>query len=248
MNTIIIEDEKLAADRLNRLITDNHPQYEVLNTLDTVRGSIKYLASNHKNLDLIFCDIHLADGNSFEIFDKTKCDVPIIFTTAYDQYTLEAFDHNSLHYLLKPINEEDLSKAISKFENSRADQSLQKVLKHFVPGKTNRFLLKSGLRLIPKKESELAMFYTRNKVVHAADLSEGKVYVTDFTLEQLENDLLPRQSFFRINRKQIVNKEAITAMRPYKNQRLLLSLAIPSPEELVVSREKVNPFKKWFVA
>ena len=248
MKTIIIEDERLAAKRLERLISSNHPNYEVLCSLDTVRDSIQYLSANQNNLDLIFCDIHLADGNSFEIFNKIKCEIPIIFTTAYDQYSLEAFDLNSQHYLLKPINEEDLAKALSKFEKNRPDQNLKNILDRFGPKKTRRFLLRSGQGLVPKKESELAMFYTRNKVVHAADMHEGKVYMTDFTLEQLENELLSHQSFFRINRKHIVNKEAIKALRPHKNQRLSLSLEIPSSEELILSREKVNPFKEWFVA
>ncbi|WP_424963473.1 LytR/AlgR family response regulator transcription factor [Ekhidna sp.] len=249
MKTIIIEDEKIAADRLKRIIANNHPNYEVLKTLDTVRDSVQYLSTHHDNLDLIFCDIHLADGNSFEIFKKLKCDVPIIFTTAYDEYTLDAFDVNSLHYLLKPIDQSDLAKAILKFEKTNSENSdIKTILDRFGPEKTKRFLLKSGQRLIPKKESELAIFYSKNKVVHAADLIEGKVYVTDFTLEQLEQGLLSQRSFFRINRKHIVNKEAITALKPYKNQRLSLSLAIPSSEELVLSREKVNPFKEWFIA
>ena len=248
MKALIIEDEQLAADRLKRLVNQNHPNYEIVAILDTVRDSIQYLNAHHQSLDLIFCDIHLADGNSFDIFQQTNCKVPIIFTTAYDQYTFDAFDLNSLHYLLKPINEADIATAIQKFESQPETDSLKEIFDRFGPVKTRRFLLRSGQRLIPKKESDLALFFSRNKVVHAADLNEGKVYVTEFTLEQLEQEFLSNDHFFRINRKHIVNKEAITSLKPYKNQRLSLSLAIPSSEELVLSREKVNPFKEWIVA
>jgi len=249
MKAIIIEDEKLAADRLKRLIEKSHPNYSILAVIDTVRDAVSYLKENQSQLDLIFCDIHLADGKSFDIFNQITCNVPIIFTTAYDQYSIDAFDLNSTHYLLKPIEEEALNKAIAKFElNQNGSQDIKMILDRFGPEKTQRFLLKAGQRLVPKKDSELAVFYTRNKIVHAVDLEEGKVYMTDFTLEQLEQELLSKSSFFRINRKQIVNKDAIRSLKPYKNQRLSLSLAIPSTEELVLSREKVNSFKEWFVA
>ena len=246
MNTLIIEDEQLASDRLKRLIEKHYPHYQVVDQLDTVRDSVSLLSSS-PNLDLIFCDIHLADGNSFEIFEQLKVDTPVIFTTAFDEYSIKAYDVNNIHYLLKPIDENDLIKAIKKFENTRSKEpSIEDVVKHLTEEKNRRFLLRSGQRFIPKKEKELAMFFIHNKVVHATDLSEGKVFMTDFSLEQLENELLPKRQFFRINRKQIVNKEAIASLRPYKNQRLSLSLAIPSSQELILSREKVNTFKAWF--
>lgn len=251
MRALIIEDEKLAANRLARLILKNHPSYEIVHTIDTVRDSVAYLKSNESMIDVIFCDIHLADGISFDIFDQVSVQIPIIFTTAYDEYTLKAFDLNSVHYLLKPIDEGDLNKAIKKLESFNEDYSyrdLQTILSRFGKDKTRRFLLKSGQRLVPKKETELAYFFSQNKVVHAADIQQGKVYMTDFTLEQLESELLSQHHFFRINRKQIVNKDAIATMRPYKNQRLSLSLIIPSKEELVLSREKVNHFKEWFTS
>ena len=246
MNVLIIEDEQLAAERLERLIKEHYPRYAIVDQIDTVRDSISTIQST-SSIDLIFCDIHLADGKCFEIFKEVKTKIPIIFTTAYDEYAIEAFDLNSVHYLLKPIDEDDLRKAISKFEDTKQDDhSIEKVLRQFIQEKPKRFLLKSGQRMIPKKESEIAFFFTQNKITQASDLSEGKMYFADYTLEQLETKILPKEVFFRINRKQIINKEAVSSIKPYKNQRLSLSLNIPSSQEFIVSREKVNSFKAWF--
>ncbi|NQZ74823.1 MAG: response regulator transcription factor [Ekhidna sp.] len=248
MKVLIIEDEKLAASRLARLLLKVHPTAEIIHTTDTVRDSIQYLKTNNGQLDLIFSDIHLADGTCFEIFDTLDLTVPIVFTTAFDEYTIKAFDFKSLHYLLKPIEEEDLIKALKKFQRIGNEKNdIKEILNRFGKEQTKRFLLKSGQKLIPKKQSELAYFYSQNKIVHTVDITDGKTYLTDFTLEQLENDLLSNQDFFRINRKHIVNKEAIKEIKPYKNQRLTLSLAIPTKEEFILSREKVNHFKEWFI-
>ncbi|GAB4229541.1 MAG: LytTR family DNA-binding domain-containing protein [Ekhidna sp.] len=244
-SAVIIEDEPLAAERLANLIRNRHPEYHIQFFAETVRDSIEHLIQHQP--DVIFCDIHLADGISFEIFERIKIQAPVIFTTAYDEYTLDAFDINSIHYLLKPIDENDLAKALKKFEAHHSDHSrdLDRVVRKMLTQKTKRFLLKAGQRIVPKKEDELAFFFIQNKVVHAADITEGKVYMTDFTLEQLESEMLSKDHFFRINRKQIVNKDAVVSLKPYPNQRLSLSLTIPCSHELVLSREKVNQFKKW---
>ncbi|MEO1254365.1 MAG: LytTR family DNA-binding domain-containing protein, partial [Bacteroidota bacterium] len=143
---------------------------------------------------------------------------------------------------------QDLKKAVAKFEEgNNTVNSLEKVMQQFLVDKPKRFLFRLGQKMIPKKDDEVALFFISNKIVHATEFAEGKVYLSDFTLEQLENEVLSSEIFFRINRKQIVNKEAIASLKPYKNQRLSLSLKIPSTQELIVSREKVNSFKAWFL-
>jgi len=253
MRALIIEDEPLAAERLQRLIEDNFNDIEVLGSIDTVKESISYLTKNKENLDLVFCDIHLADGLSFEIFQNIEVDTPVIFTTAYDEYSIDAFKVNSIQYLLKPIQEKDVIEAIDKYEKyfsqrvSAPDFSqLRQFFKASEHQQPKRFLVKSGLRLIPKKADEIAIFYTDNKIVHALDLNEGKIYLTDFTLEELEERHLDTSKFFRINRKQILNIESITSMKPYTGQRLSIDLSVRCNFDIIVSREKVTQFKKWF--
>ena len=253
MKTLILEDEHLASDRLQRIIEDNFQEMEVLEAIDTVKDGTKYLTENQDELDLIFCDIHLADGSSFEIFDKVKVNTPVIFTTAYDQYSIDAFKVNSIHYLLKPLKEKEVIEAVNKLELLNAHKQpevrlrdLKKILLNPSEEVSKRFLVKSGLKLIPKKTEELALFYIENKVVHVLDMQDGKAYLIDYSLDDLENKLLDENQFFRVNRKQIVNMESIAAMKPHHGQRLSLDLTVRSNFDIIVSREKVTQFKKWF--
>ncbi|MEM6643707.1 MAG: response regulator transcription factor [Bacteroidota bacterium] len=254
MKTLILEDEPLAAERLQRIIEKNFATIEVVDSLDTVKSAVKFLEEREDELDFIFCDIHLADGSSFEIFEQIEVKTPIIFTTAYDQYSIDAFQVNSIQYLLKPIKEEDVIKAVKKYENIQQQKAsqiklddLKKILISPQEPSTKRFLVKSGMRLIPKKNSDIALFYIENKVVHVLDKNDGKSYITDFTLEELEQEHIDSSQFFRINRKQIINAEVIRAMKPYVGQRLSLELTIRNTFDIIVSREKVTQFKKWFV-
>jgi len=253
MKTLILEDEHLAADRLQRIINDNFQEMEVLEAIDTVKDGTQYLAENQDELDLIFCDIHLADGSSFEIFDQVKVKTPVIFTTAYDQYSIDAFKVNTIHYLLKPIKEKEVVEAVNKLELLQAHQrpeirlgDLKKILLNPAEESSKRFLVKSGLKLLPKKTEELALFYIDNKVVHVLDQQDGKSYLVDYTLDELEHKLLDCAQFFRVNRKQIVNMESISAMKPHHGQRLSLDLNVKCNFDIIVSREKVTQFKKWF--
>ena len=252
MNTLIIEDEQLAVDRLSRIIHKNFDEISILESIDTVRDSVSYLADNSAEIDLIFCDIHLADGSSFEIFDQVDIDTPVIFTTAYDQYSIDAFKVNSIQYLLKPIKENEVVEAVGKYEKYHTItpkiklDELRKILVNPKETEPRRFLVKSGLKLIPKKPDEIALFYVDNKIVYAFDANEGKSYMTDFTLEELEQKHLDDAQFFRVNRKQIINCDTITAMKPYPGQRLILDLSVRSTFDIIVSREKVTQFKKWF--
>ncbi len=252
MKTLIIEDEHLAAERLQRIIETNFQEMQVMDSLDTVKDGVEYLSEHKEELDLIFCDIHLADGSSFEIFNQVDVKTPVIFTTAYDQYSLDAFNVNSIHYLLKPIKESDVINAVRKYEILQGNRNTNfrlSDLKDLLtsPKETKKhFLVKSGMKLIPKKIDEIALFYIDNKVVHVIDINDGKSYLTDFSLEEIERDQTNPDQFFRINRKQIVNMEAITAMKPHLGQRLNIEIAVRCNFDIIVSREKVTQFKKWF--
>lgn len=248
-----MEDEQLAVDRLQRIIQKNFTEIEVIESLDTVKDGVEFLSEHEHDLDLIFCDIHLADGSSFEIFDRVEVKTPIIFTTAYDEYSMDAFKVNSIHYLLKPLKEKEVIDAVDKYElfqgRKSGDLKLNDLKKILVTPKESvkkRFLVKSGLRLIPKRNEDIALFYIDNRVVHVLDRHDGRSYLTDFTLEEIENDQANSNQFFRINRKQIVNMEAITSMKPFTGQRLSLDLVVRCNFDIIVSREKVTQFKKWF--
>ncbi|MEM0940599.1 MAG: LytTR family DNA-binding domain-containing protein [Bacteroidota bacterium] len=253
MNALIMEDEQLAVDRLQRIIQKNFTEMEVIESLDTVKDGVEFLSEHEHNLDLIFCDIHLADGSSFEIFDQIEVKTPIIFTTAYDEYSIDAFKVNSIHYLLKPLKEKEVIDAVDKYELFQGRKNehlklndLRKILVNPKESANKRFLVKSGLRLIPKKTEDIALFYVDNRVVHALDKHNGRSYLTDFTLEEIEKDQTDSDQFFRINRKQIVNMETIISMKPFTGQRLSLDLAVRCNFDIIVSREKVTQFKKWF--
>ena len=254
MNTLILEDEPLAAARLQRIIEKNFDNIEVKDSLDSVKEGVQYLSENAEELDFIFCDIHLADGSSFEIFEQVDLRTPVIFTTAYDQYSIDAFKVNSVQYLLKPLKEKDVIDAVNKYEifqghrNTQVKlEDLKKILIDPKEQSSKRFLVKSGMRLIPKKLEDIAVFYIENKVVHVLDRNDGRSYLTDFTLEELEEKHINSHHFFRVNRKQIVNAEVIESMKPHLGQRLSLDLSVKCNFDIIVSREKVTQFKKWFI-
>ncbi len=253
MKVLIIEDEKLAAARLKSILEKIDQEIEVIGEIDTVRESVDFLSKNQK-IDLIFCDIHLADGISFEIFEQVEVTIPIIFVTAYDEYSIKAFKVNSIDYLLKPINEKAVAEALEKHQKiskPAVDVETLKNLENLISNSQRgekRFLVKSGIKLVPKKESDLALIFVNNKISHLIDGNNQKVYLIEKTLEELINIELDPTLFFRINRKQIVGKEFIESIKPHYNQRLSLELKIPVDQELIVSREKVNEFKKWFIS
>lgn len=249
MNVIIIEDEKPAARRLSRML--EKLEVKVSTMLHSVEESINWF-HNSEHPDLIFLDIQLSDGLSFEIFDEVAIDSSIIFTTAYDEYALQAFKLNSIDYLLKPIDEDDLKRAVHKFE-SRAPQS-QNVQVNFEDIKkllTNplertykkRFTVKVGqhLKMIPIDSIEC--FYSENKgtYIHTTD---NRDYLIDMTLEQLENELEPK-TFFRISRKFFININAIKDMVSYTNSRLQIKLTTYKDQDVIVARERVRDFKDW---
>ncbi len=245
---IIIEDEKPAARRLERML--NKLNYQVEAKLHSVQEAIEYLSS-HQHPDLIFLDIQLSDGISFEIFEHVEVKSAIIFTTAFDEYALRAFKMNSIDYLLKPIDEEELEAAISKYKkNFSASQQQIKVddlrqLLNLNSSKEykNRFTTQVGQHLKLIDTSEIACFYSENKATYIHGFN-GRNYLIEASLENLESELNP-EKFFRINRKVIVNIKGIEDIISYTNSRLELKIPNFSEFQVIVSRERVRDFKSW---
>lgn len=247
MRVVIIEDEKLAAERLITLLKQCDSSIEVLACLESVEESVHYLSS-YPHPDLLLLDIHLSDGHCFEIFKKVNYQKPVIFTTAYDQYAMEAFKIFSIDYILKPVTQQSLAAAINKLRSlsvsfSSTDISRLSALLSEQRYK-KRFLGKVGQRLFFIPAEQVAYFRADNKIVYLTD-HEGNRYVVDYTMEQLTELLNPRQ-FFRLNRSFIVCIDAIQQVKPYYNSRLKLSLVGSSnAEEMIVSRDRVADFKLW---
>lgn len=247
MKLIIVEDEKLAAERLKTLVKEYDPSIEVLACLESVEEAVQYLR-HHAAPDLLLLDIHLSDGHSFEIFNQVQYKGPVIFTTAYDQYALEAFKMFSIDYILKPVTLEALATALNKFKNLSASFSAVDY-RQLMPQLTNRdykkrFLGKVGQRLFFIDTADIAYFQADNKVVYLID-KEGNRYVVEHTMEKLMAMVNPAE-FFRLNRRYIVRINAIQQVKPYFNGRLKLSVrGSQQPDEMVISRERVAEFKEW---
>ena len=249
MNVIIIEDERPSARRLQRML--NELDITVNTMLHSVEESINWFQEN-THPDLIFLDIQLSDGLSFEIFDAVSIQSAVIFTTAYDEYALQAFKLNSIDYLLKPIDKEELETAVHQFQSRQQEnqavsldfEDIRKLLVNPVdrPFK-KRFSIKVGqhLRLINIEDVEC--FYSENKGTYLYTV-EGRNYLLDTTLEKLEDELDP-QVFFRINRKYMVNINAIDDMISYTNSRLQIKLRHYDADDVIVARERVKTFKGW---
>lgn len=247
MNVLIIEDEKLAAERLVKLILEYDPLINVVGQIDSTKDAILFI-ENNKNIDLIFMDIHLSDGISFDIIEKLETKIPIVFTTAYSEYSLKAFKANSIDYLLKPISTSELNAAIEKFKSiNQHYQSAIKVSnvlnKATFKEEKKRFIVKSGSHLQSITSDNIFFFYSKDKItfLHSID---NKKYPVDYSLEEIE-ELISSTLFFRINRQYIININAIKDITSYSNSRLKLTLQYLEKEEVIVSREKVSLFKAW---
>jgi DNA-binding LytR/AlgR family response regulator len=251
MKIVIIEDEHLAAKRLKDLIIKNNPDAEILENLVSVKRSVEWFRNNPQP-DLLFCDIQLADGLCFEIFELVMVNCPVVFTTAYDEYALKAFKLNSIDYLLKPIDYNELTKAISKFEKLypskenrplRPSFSIEELLQTFGQQYKNRFVVKVGLNLKPIETSEIQYFYSLEKSSFLYT-SQNKSYDLDYSLDQIEKLTNPKQ-FYRICRKYLINISFIQQVSAYSNSRLLVKFKNSDVDDAIVSREKVSQFKIW---
>ena len=251
MKVIIIEDEALAAERLADLILQYNSSIQILAYQDSVESAIDWF-DNNEAPDVAFFDIQLADGLSFEIFEKTKVPCPVIFTTAFDEYALKAFKVNSIDYLLKPIDLEELSKAFDQYKEqyqtkeeqalpdlSIFQQTMQMITRQF----KTRFIIKTGSKISSIPIEEVNYFFSENKVTWLKSKS-GKKHEVDYNLEQLEQ-LLDPKFFFRLNRKYIAAYHSIENVTSYSNSRLKVQLSVCEDEDIIISREKGHTFKQW---
>ncbi len=249
MRVIIIEDEIPAANRLAKMLQAINDETEIVKRIDSVEAAVKYFESADTP-DLIFMDIQLADGLSFDIFQQTQVKAPVIFTTAFDQYTLKAFKVNSIDYLLKPIDENELEQAIGKFRklyHQKDNGFSEKILKLMQDMNTTRFkerlMIRRGQQLSYLKTELAAYCFADGKLCYAVDFSSNK-YLLETNLSQLEEQLDPH-CFFRINRHLLVNINAVGKVHPWMGGRLKLELQPTGNIDTIVSRERVNGFKTW---
>ena len=251
MKTLIIEDERAAVNNLKALLSDMVSGCEVVNSTDSIIDSIKWLQDNPMP-ELIFMDIHLADGSAFEIFEHVKIQCPIIFTTAYDEYALRAFKVNSIDYLLKPIGEKDIKRAMDKLnllrENkNQENHSLSQLIKSINRHKQykNYFLIPNrGSKLLPLPTESIACFFIENGVVKVIT-NNSESYLIPHTLDDLSESLNPN-CFFRANRQYIISKKAVIDIDYWFNGRLSVNLKVPIKDKILVTKARVNEFKEWF--
>jgi DNA-binding LytR/AlgR family response regulator len=248
MKVLIIEDENFAAEKLEMMLKEIDPTIEIIAKLGSIKESVKWLLQN--SADLLFLDIQLSDGISFSIFDQVAVNTPVIFTTAYDQYAIKAFQLNSISYLLKPIRKSDLADSFQKFKNLKSAFSIDfDALLSQIQGKQpdfkKRFLIQIGEKIRKVEVSEIAYFYAMEKGCFLRTFS-GNNYPSEYTLDKLET-LLDPAHFFRINRKYLVNMDAISNMVAWSRGRVKLELKPKTDEEFdtIVSIDRSSDFKKW---
>jgi DNA-binding LytR/AlgR family response regulator len=246
MKILIVEDEKLAFERLKTILSKFKPDIESLKHAQSVQQAVE--SFKNTTFDLAFFDIELADGLSFDIFEEAEIDCPIIFTTAYNQYAIQAFKHNSIDYLLKPIDKTSLNNALDKYDKlwkPKADNNIKLLIEDFksLMGQTykSRFVIKIGERIKLIETKDFKLVFSRDKASYV--LTDREILL-DYSLDKMQ-ELLPPERFFRINRKHLVAINAIKDIISYSNSRLKVVLEKPFEDELIVSREKVSTFKLW---
>lgn len=245
---IIVEDETAAAVNLRSMLASIDSNVEVLAVLESVEEAVEFFSSDVE-ADVVFMDIHLADGESFRIFQSVDINIPIIFTTAYDEYALQAFKVNSIDYILKPYKEEDLRRALDKLERLTVGErtmqkdSREKMVREVHGDNMQTMLLRYKDKLIPVTADEVAFFYTSEERVTVTTL-KGDCYPVDKTLESLSQQLSP-EKFFRANRQFIVSRRAVKDIAVWFGSRLALNLTIETPERIIISKARVPEFKSW---
>lgn len=246
MQVIIIEDETLAAAELAEMIHEFNPDINIVAQLDSVKSAVNWLSKN--TCDLIFLDIHLADGNGFDIFEHIEISIPVIFTTAFDEYAIKAFSINSIDYLLKPIEADKLASALQKFDKQKQfiDDKINKLIEQY---KTNenqyprKFMVHSGDLILAVSTSDIAYFYAHQRYVLLCTF-KNEQFIIDYTLDKLEQLLNP-ETFFRVNRQYIVAQKCILGMSPHTKGRVKLITNPAIKEEVIVSVDRSPKFKSW---
>jgi len=247
MKVVIVEDEQVAAEKLQGLIRNAAPDCEVIQILESVEEAVNWFSVNPAP-DLVFMDIQLDDGTSFEIFEEISIDAPIIFTTAFDQYALRAFKVNSVDYLLKPIDKDELARALVKFKkiyNEKGDfeAKVSKVIEQLSQKYKTRFFIRVGTRFQSIPANRICAFFVEERSTFLKTL-EGKTYDLDYSLDQLQTLVDPEQ-FYRVNRNFLININCINDIVSYSTNRLKLRLSVGFEEGIIVSRDKVSDFKHW---
>lgn len=251
MNILIVEDEELAQKKLQKTLAAVDASARVVGITDSIQSTVEWLQTNN-NADLILMDIELADGQSFEIFNQIDVKAPVIFTTSYDEYALKAFKVNSVDYLLKPVQTEDLQAALTKYKKLAAakagDVNIEAIVKQIQQQLQpkeyrKRFLVKHAQKLVSVDVEEVAYFYSDGRL-NFFKTADGKKYVVDYTMDELE-EMLDPATFFRISRSFYVSVNAVEKIEDYFGNRLMLQLTPVVDKEALVSREKVTDFKKW---
>lgn len=244
MQVLIIEDEIRAANRLERMLQSISNELKVIDKLESVREAVHFL-NNNKNIDLIFSDIQLADGLCFEIYSQVQVNCPIVFTTAYDQYAIEAFNTNGIDYLLKPIEEERLKQALEKVKKLSKTFDISSLLKQsgLLPKEKTkeRFMVKIGDKIKSIPTIDIRCFYSQDKANYI--LFEGRSYSIDYSLDDVYN-MIDNHRFFKVNRKVILNIDSCNQIIAWSNSRLKITIE-GFEEPIIVAREKVSSFKQW---
>jgi two-component system LytT family response regulator len=247
LKAIIIEDELIAAQNLQRLIEQVNRNIEIIAVLKSIEASVKWFSAN-PNPDLVFMDIHLSDGSSFSIFEKVKITAPVIFTTAYDEYALKAFEVNSIDYLLKPINIKELERAIEKFSRfSSNEEMIAQMLSMFKKEKKNYksiFLIPHKDKFIPLSVNDIAYIYSENKIAKMVTF-DNRTFHEFSSLDEIQRQINPAK-FFRANRQFIISYKAIKDISTWFDGKLSINLTIETPEKVIISRVRVSEFKEWY--
>ena len=253
LRVAIIEDEPATARNLRHMLQDLAPDMEVMTILSGVAEAVQWLQQNMQQCELLFMDIRLSDGLSFEIFSQVNLTLPVIFITAYDDYALQAFKANGIDYILKPFDEGELKQALLKFKRLRQQDAdgkeysrllkIAESLKDPVPVYKQSFLVHNRDKLIPLSAMQIAWFYTTNELVYAGTM-DNKQYIIDFTMEQLQQQLDPTV-FFRANRQFIIQRNAIQEVDFYFNGRLAVNMKPAPKEQILISKARVPEFKTW---
>lgn len=249
MRGIIVEDELLAARHLQSVLRQIGT-IQIIAVLDSIAETVEWFLDNPQP-DIVFLDIHLADGSAFEIFNQVQINCPVVFTTAFDEYALRAFKVNSVDYLLKPIDIKDVEKALSKIQHISSSNNLQASIHQIInsftklPAYKSHFLIPAkGDKLIPVQAGDIACFYIDTGIVKALTF-EGKTYRFEHTLDELAEMLDPK-IFFRANRQYIISRQAIKDIDLWFNRRLSVNLKITVPEKILISKTRIPAFKNWF--
>ena len=245
MRAVIIEDETAASRNLKVLLASSHPEIDIVATLESVAESVEWFGSNDAP-DLVFMDIHLADGNAFRIFESVEISTPVIFTTAYDQYALDAFRVSGIDYILKPIKQEELERAIAKFASltsSARKEYTERTAEMVERSRTKTLLARVKDKIIPISEENIAFFYTSNERVTLTTL-DGKSYPIEGTVEGLYGEYCGEQ-FVRANRQFIISRRAIKDISVWFGSRLALNLSVATPERIIISKARTGEFKSW---